>query len=112
MGEGAVDVGGPWREFYRLLASQASDSDLFTGRDGRTFFACNILSIKVIFVTISILPPLNFQNNRRGETTRFWAHTLGCRLCKEGQGFLSWPKQRTHSSVPTNVCQHRQCTIP
>lgn len=93
-------------ESFIVSASQASDSDLFTGRDGRTFFACNILSIKVIFVTISILPPSNFQNNRRGETTRFWAHTLGCRLCKEGQGFLSWPKQRTHSSVPTNVCQH------
>ena len=59
MGEGAVDVGGPRREFYRLLASQASDSDLFTGREGRKFFACNILSIQVIFVTISILPPLN-----------------------------------------------------
>jgi len=58
VGEGAVDLGGPWREFYRLLAS--SDSDLFTGRDGRKFFACNSLSIPVIFVTISILPPLNF----------------------------------------------------
>lgn len=28
---------------------------------------------------------------------------MGCWLCKEGQGFLSWPKQCTHFSVPTNA---------
>lgn len=42
-----MDAGGPRREFFRLLASQASESSFFVGREGKKFFANNILSVQV-----------------------------------------------------------------
>ncbi len=49
MGKGAIDTGGPRREFYRLLASHASRSNLFAGPDGKNLFSCNIIGVQVIY---------------------------------------------------------------
>ena len=43
VGEGAIDAGGPRREFFRLLAHQASDSSYFHGG----FLVCNTAGYKV-----------------------------------------------------------------
>ena len=48
MGEGAVDAGGPRREFFRLLAFEAAYStSYFCGDDDHTLFACNVPAVRV-----------------------------------------------------------------
>lgn len=47
VGEGAVDTGGPRREFLRLLVTRVTSSPYFhSGSDG-SFFACNTTGYKV-----------------------------------------------------------------
>ena len=49
VGEGAVDTGGPRREFFRLLAEQVRESGYFQhGEDcTRSFFTCNTSGYRV-----------------------------------------------------------------
>ena len=49
VGEGAVDTGGPRREFFRLLAEQVRESVYFQcGKDSAgSFFACNTSGYRV-----------------------------------------------------------------
>ncbi len=46
VGEGAVDSGGPRREFFRLLASQVSNT-LFIGNVKARFFVMNAQALQV-----------------------------------------------------------------
>ena len=46
VGEGAVDYGGPRREFFRLLALKAGDV-FFEGTPTKKFFALNVPAIQV-----------------------------------------------------------------
>ena len=46
IGEGAVDYGGPRREFFRLLALKAGD-EFFEGPPTKKFFALNVPAIQV-----------------------------------------------------------------
>ena len=46
VGEGAVDLGGPRREFFRLLACEAAESPYFCGGILGKFFACNVPAVK------------------------------------------------------------------
>ena len=45
-GEGAVDHGGPKREFFRLLAYKAKDL-LLRGKDLSMFFSPNVSAVQV-----------------------------------------------------------------
>ena len=47
VGEGAVDLGGPRREFFRLLACEAAESPYFCGGTLGKFFACNVPAVRV-----------------------------------------------------------------
>lgn len=47
MGEGAIDTGGPKREFLWLLAEELSDSPYFQSGKGGSFFACNTTGYQV-----------------------------------------------------------------
>ena len=49
VGEGAVDTGGPRREFFRLLAEHARESVYFQhGEEAEgSFFACNTSGYRV-----------------------------------------------------------------
>lgn len=47
MGEGAVDQGGPRREFFRLLAMNASEH-YFVGKKTNKFFVNNVTAFKVL----------------------------------------------------------------
>ena len=49
MGEGAIDRGGPRREFFRLLALKASE-EFFQGKPGSKFFANNVVALQVYIV--------------------------------------------------------------
>lgn len=67
--EGAVDAGGPRREFFRLLARQASHSSYFCGNTFEKFFACNVPAVRVrcfqlfmAFVAIYVLCALIQKN--------------------------------------------------
>ena len=46
VGESALDYGGPRREFFRLLASDAAQS-LFVGNDGMKFFYLDPTALQV-----------------------------------------------------------------
>ena len=46
VGEGAVDQGGPKREFFRLLAKEASET-YFKGNKRARFFANNTIAVQV-----------------------------------------------------------------
>ena len=46
VGEGAVDHGGPRREFFRLLAINAKER-MFMGPPTRKFFATDVAAIQV-----------------------------------------------------------------
>lgn len=46
VGEGAVDQGGPKREFFRLLA-QAASKTFFKGSNSKTKFLDNITAVQV-----------------------------------------------------------------
>lgn len=46
MGEGAIDHGGPHREFFRLLAMEASEH-YFQGPPGCKFFTNNVVALQV-----------------------------------------------------------------
>lgn len=48
VGEGAVDYGGPRREFFRLLASEAA-TKLLHGNDFRKFFLMNATAFQVTY---------------------------------------------------------------
>ncbi len=50
VGEGAVDSGGPRREFFRLLASEASNT-LFIGNVTAKFFVMNAQALQVSTLT-------------------------------------------------------------
>ena len=45
--EGAIDAGGPRREFFRLLALEASESSYFCGQDDDKFFSCDVPAVRV-----------------------------------------------------------------
>ena len=49
VGEGAIDYGGPRREFFRLLAVKLDDdnSQYFHGVEGKNFFLCNVVGYRV-----------------------------------------------------------------
>ena len=47
VGEGAVDTGGPRREFLRLLAAELTSSPHFQSGSEGSFFACNTTGYKV-----------------------------------------------------------------
>ena len=47
MGEGALDYGGPRREFFRLL-SHAARGAYFQGLDDCKFFMANVSAIQVV----------------------------------------------------------------
>lgn len=44
VGEGAIDHGGPRREFFRLFA-QKVEEDFFQGSDGNKYFVQNIAAV-------------------------------------------------------------------
>ena len=46
VGEGAIDYGGPRREFFRLLAAKASKS-MFIGSDDMMFFSMDTAALQV-----------------------------------------------------------------
>ena len=46
VGEGAVDYGGPRREFFRILASDAAKS-FFVGNDFMKFFSMDATAFQV-----------------------------------------------------------------
>ena len=46
VGEGAIDHGGPRREFFRLLALKSSE-EFFQGRAGCKFFVNNVVALQV-----------------------------------------------------------------
>ena len=48
MGEGAIDHGGPRREFFRLLAKEASEH-YFQGAPGCKFFTNNVIALQVSY---------------------------------------------------------------
>lgn len=65
MDEEAVDLGGPRREFLRLLMEALALSPMFEGRDGKLNLAldssgiCHIFGSSVLtFFTISLFPVL------------------------------------------------------
>ena len=47
MGEGAIDYGGPRREFFSLLSHAARDA-YFQGLDDCKFFMANVSAIQVV----------------------------------------------------------------
>ncbi len=47
VGEGAIDTGGPRREFLRLLAKQLSNGPYFQSGEDGSFFACNTTGYQV-----------------------------------------------------------------
>lgn len=47
VGEGAIDSGGPRREFFRLLGIMCADSAYFHGLENCKFFASNVPAVKV-----------------------------------------------------------------
>ena len=49
MGEGAVDCGGPRREFFRLFAIRAQQK-YFVGIPDQKFFACDVSALQVILL--------------------------------------------------------------
>lgn len=49
VGEGAVDYGGPRREFFRLLGTEAQRT-FFVGSHAYKFFDSNVSAIQVITV--------------------------------------------------------------
>ena len=54
VGEGAVDYGGPRREFFRLLASAAQQTFLVGSHDYK-FFGSNVSAIQVIISVSSLM---------------------------------------------------------
>ena len=48
IGEGSIDHGGPTREFFRLLAQEASEKYM-RGIDGDKYMASNITALQVHF---------------------------------------------------------------
>lgn len=56
VGEGAVDTGGPQREFFRLLAEQVRESLYFqNGEDSAgSFFACNTSGYRVWLCVLNV----------------------------------------------------------
>ena len=46
MGEGAIDHGGPRREFFRLFSLKASSTYLH-GNNGEKFFVNNVIALQV-----------------------------------------------------------------
>ena len=48
VGEGAIDCGGPRREFFRLVALEAKDR-FFTG-GLKKFFLCDMMAIQVNYL--------------------------------------------------------------
>ena len=53
VGEGAIDYGGPRREFFRLLALNARDT-FFIGDSNRKFFDTNVSAVQVIIMSMSV----------------------------------------------------------
>ena len=51
VGEGAIDHGGPRREFFRLLAKEASEH-YFHGAPGCKFFTNNVIALQVSYQNI------------------------------------------------------------
>ena len=47
MGEGAVDCGGPRREFFRLFAIRAQQKYFVVGIPDQKFFACDVSALQV-----------------------------------------------------------------
>ena len=52
VGEGAVDDGGPRREFFHLFAEECRNSQFFVHAtdDTGSFFACNTSAYQVIYI--------------------------------------------------------------
>ena len=46
MGEGAIDNGGPRREFFRLMGIEAAEH-YFQGAPGCKFFTNNVIALQV-----------------------------------------------------------------
>ncbi len=49
VGEGAVDAGGPRRQFFRILGIEGARV-LFVGNDSQTFFASRVVAIQVCYL--------------------------------------------------------------
>ena len=47
VGEGAIDHGGPRREFFRLLSLNVSEQ-YFQGEPGKKYFASNVTAFQVV----------------------------------------------------------------
>lgn len=54
VGEGAVDNGGPRREFLRMLASEASEL-FFIGSDNVKFFSMNATALQVCSIGLIMI---------------------------------------------------------
>ncbi len=54
MGEGAIDHGGPRREFFRLLSLSASEK-YFQGIAGNKYFVNNVTALLVYIYSSSII---------------------------------------------------------
>lgn len=56
VGEGAVDYGGPRREFFRLLPLRLADDNslYFHGVEGQKFFLCNVNGYRVCFTKLKL----------------------------------------------------------
>ena len=97
VGEGAVDTGGPRREFLRLLVTRVTSSPYFhSGSDG-SFFACNTTGYKVS--GCGFLPGSEFFFVCVGMA---WMSVL----------FANWFSLRTGQPLQSigNVCSNFCCT--
>ena len=61
VGEGAIDYGGPRREFFRLLALNAKDT-LFMGASDRKFFGNNVSATQVTNLVLLVCSIINIMS--------------------------------------------------